>query len=125
MTLISIRLLPQAGSRQAPWASPNSEATAASQPIARPSVSAEMNAASPSARRAARVAHARRRLGREAAREHTQPPEQRLLRRGKQVVAPGDGVAHRLLPRWQVSWSLHQQRQPPAQRVEHYLKAQL
>ena len=58
------------------------------------------------------------RLGRrqrEAAGEDRQPPEQGLLGRGEQVVAPGDGVAHRLQARRQVARAAGQQRQAVAQ----------
>ena len=54
----------------------------------------------------------RGRLQREAADKDGQPAEEDLLLRGEQVVAPGDGVAHRLLAGRQVAPAAGQQRQP-------------
>ena len=51
-------------------------------------------------------------LQREAADEDREPAEEALLLGCQQVVAPGDGIAHRLLPRRQVARASGQQRQP-------------
>ena len=53
-----------------------------------------------------------------AAHEHRQLPEQRLLRPAQQVVAPGDRVAHGLLPGRQVVRSLGQLRQRAVQPLQ-------
>ena len=50
--------------------------------------------------------------------EDRQPAEQPLLRRRQQVVAPGDGVAHRLLPLGKVAIAAGQQGQPAIEPVE-------
>ena len=55
------------------------------------------------------------RLQRPAAGEDRQPAKQRLLAGREQVVAPGDGVAQRLLARGQVAGAAGQQRQAPVQ----------
>ena len=79
------------------------------------------DAAAPSSRRPGRQPLAVRRAGRRprrlpsaAAGEDGQPPEERLLRSVEQVVAPGDGVAQRLLAGRQVARAAGQQRQPRA-----------
>ena len=64
---------------------------------------------------AARVADLPRGVEREAAGEDGEAPEERLLVRGEQVVAPGDRVAHRLLPGRQVAVAARQERQAPLQ----------
>ncbi len=54
-----------------------------------------------------------------AAPEDGQPPEQRLLVRRQQVVAPGDGVAQGPLAGRQVARAAGQQRQPALHPLEH------
>ena len=49
------------------------------------------------------------RLQRRAPREHRQAAEERALGRGEQVLAPGDGRPHRLLPLLQVACPSRQQ----------------
>ncbi len=60
-------------------------------------------------------AHHLGRVQRAAAGEHAHPPEQRPFRLVQQLVAPGDGVAHGLLPAGQVMRPVGQHRQPAVQ----------
>ena len=64
------------------------------------------------------AAYGLRRLEGEAAHEDSQAPEEPLLSRGKEIVAPGDGIAHRLLSRWEIPAATGQERQTPLQTIE-------
>ena len=55
------------------------------------------------------------RFQRAAVDEHRQPPEEDLLRRREEVVAPGDRVPHRLQAQRPIAAPARQQRQPPFQ----------
>ena len=59
------------------------------------------------------------RVQRAAAGEDREPPEEDLLLGRKQVVAPGDGVAHRLLTSRQIAGAVIEQRQPILQSGEN------
>ena len=92
----STRLLPAAaGSRRRGHATPD-----------------QRRSASPRSASSWRPATRLGRLEREAADEDRQPPEQRLPILVQQVVAPGDGVAHRPQPLRGIARSPGQQRQP-------------
>ena len=65
------------------------------------------------------LAHGLGRLQREAADEDGQAPKQDLLVCRQQIVAPGNGVAHRPLARRHIPRPAGEQRQPLLQSGEH------
>src|SRR5262245_56742993 len=51
--------------------------------------------------------HRLRRIKRTATYKHRQPAEQSLFLQSEQIIAPGEGVTHRLLPLIQVARAAH------------------
>ena len=69
-----------------------------------------------------RTRHRLRRLDRAAAGKDRQPAEEDLLLRGEQIVAPGDGIAHRLLACRQGAGAARQERQALLQPLQQGLR---